>query len=566
MAPWLVVWLALVAPVAPAWGQDDSGARTKASKAFDESIGDTSEIDSCRSDENLAEDTAQSLASEHFVRGVKLYEQGDYEAAIDEFVRAYCHKPLPIVLKNIAQAYERLVQYEKAVAYLERYIYDEDNDEVRQVQSARVQVLRNLPARVRIATNPPGAAVTLTSTDGVRRAGFSNAKEPLKLPRGRYTMTIDMAGFELIEDVIDVQIGQPYSFYYQLEPKKGTLRVVSTPPSARVFVDKQWVGLGTYIDQLPIGNYMVRAEAPGRLPQSRELEIIAGGNKNVSFDLQKKPRSGRGELLLAAGIGGLVWGGGTLATIFSEDAILGSIGGAVGLGVGFGSAYVGVPRDVTVGESSYIVGTTLIGMAEAGLIASLLSCGSEPQADGSYERSGCESGLIAGTTLAGGAAGLLFSSLTASQLKLDAGDAAIINSGALWGSISGALLWVVFGNDVRLDEVLIGGGLNVGIITGALLANRYKVSRGHVALIDLSGLTGLVVAASFVDVADQDEGISERVPNFALLGMTVGLLTGAFFTRHMDEPKSLGVLNPSVGTARDASGKTSLTVGFHGQF
>ncbi len=560
-ASWLLATLS-IAGAQPNPARTNGGQEVRASEP---DATDTREIDSCK---NTRVGNHESEAYEHYERGRKLYEQGDYEAAIDEFVRAYCHLPSPSVLKDIAQAFERLVQYEKAVAYLDRYIREnpEGAREERQVQSARVQVLRRLPARLRIATDPPGASVTLTSSLGVRRAGFSNTKDPLKVPSGSYTMTVAMAGYEPVRETIDVQIGQPYSFYYQLEPKKGTLRVVTVPATARIFVDKRWVSLGNYVEQLPVGRYEVSAEADGRLPETREVEIIAGGHRNLSLELEKKPRSGRAELLVSAGVGGLIFGASTLATTISDDELIGSLGGLLGFGISFGGAYVGVPRDIPVGHSSYIIGTSLIGMAQAGLVASFFSCDSAEQEDGSFNRVGCESSLIFGSTLAGGAAGLLFSSLTAGQFDLDAGDAAIINSGATWGSISGALLWSVFNNDVRLDEPLIFGGLNIGLVASALLARRYRVSRGHVALIDLSGLLGLVVAASFVDVADQDSGFSERVPHAALLGMTVGLLTGAYFTRHMDEPKSLSLVSPTVQPAKDAGGNTLLTIGLNGKF
>ena len=566
-AAWLCAVLVLLGTTTAAHGQGDG---TRDLPSSDSLAGDggsyTSEIDSCRKPRGIANQDVELNADEHYGRGVKLYLQGDYEAAIEEFVLAYCLFPAPTVAKDIAQSFERLVQYEKAVAYLEIYIRGEQDQEKRQAQSARVEVLRNLPARVRIATDPPRATVTLTSTSGVRRSGVTNSKEPLKLPHGRYTMVLTMAGHDPVQETIDVQIGQPYSFYYRLTPKKGTLRVVAVPANARIFVNKRRVALGTYVDQLPIGRYQIEVEADGRTARTEEVEIIAEGHKNLPIELAKKPRSGRAELLGAAGVGGLAWGG-TLGAIFSEDTLLSTVGGFVGLGVGFGSAYLGIPDDIPVGHSSYMIGSSMIGLAEGLLISSFFSCSSsQREDDGQFERVGCDSALITGTTLAGGTAGLLFGALTAESFNLDAGDAAIINSSALWGSISGALLWLVFDNDVRLDEPLIFGGLNAGLLTGALLSSRYDVSRGHLALIDLSGLLGVVVGASFVDLADQDEGFSERVPHFALLGMGVGLLTGAYLTRHMDEPKSLGSLSPSLGAARDASGNSSLTFGLQGQF
>lgn len=548
------VWLAPAAMAQP--GRSENGYIGRGAG--------TEEVDTCRRPEGLDEAEAETRAYEHYERGSNLYEQGDYRAAIDEFVLAYCHKPLASVLKDIAQSYERLVDYEKSVAYLERYILEspEDRNEDRRVQSARAQVLRNLPARVRIATEPPGASVTLTSKSGARGAhGFSNADEPLEIRKGTYVLTVSLPGHETVTETIEVKIGQPYSYYFRLEPKKGTLRVAAQPASARVFVGDRWVALGNYVDTLPIGKYTVSVEADDHLPEKREVEITGNDQVEVSVKLDKLPRSGRFDLLVAATVGGALMGS-SVASLFSTETR--TLGGAVpvGLGLGFGGAYLGVPDDIPVGTSSYVIGATVIGSLEGYLIASYLAPCNEDVTEESIE----ECKPVIASSLAGSVSGLLFGAFTAGRFELDAGDAALINSGALWGIISGSLFYVAFGEDPTITEPLLFGGLNIGLVTGSILAQRAEVSRGHVALIDVSGFLGLLVGGAVADVADQDEGISERVPHFALVGMTVGLITGTYLTRNMDEPASLRMLSPNIGAARDTLGKSTMTMGVRWSF
>lgn len=515
----------------------------------------TEELDDCRVEQDLGERVRIERSSEHYDRGTNLFAQGDYRAAIEEFKLSYCHYPHPSTLKGIAEAYERLVDYEKAVAYLERFIMENPPEKhaERRSKAAYVEVLRNLPAHVSIATEPPGASVTLTGETGASARGVANADEPLEVRKGTYQMTIEKPGFETIEKTIEVKIGKPYSYYYQLQPKRGTLRVVTVPATASIFIDERRVALGTYVDQLPVGTYTITAEADGRVAETRQVEITDGSNANVSIELAKKPRSGRLDLLLFATLGG-AWAGSSIAALLSDRGE--ALGGAVpvGIGVGFGGAYLGVPDRIPVGTSSYIIGATIAGAFEGGLLSSHFYCD---------DSGACDQQLLIASSLAGGVTGLLASALSADLLRLDPGDAALINSGALWGTASGTLFWVVFDRDQRLAAPLALAGLNLGILTGALLARRAQVSRRHVALIDVSGALGLVVGGAIADVADQGEGISERIPHFALLGMTVGLIAGTYLTRNLDEPPSLRVVAPTVSALRDADGKQTMTMGMH---
>ena len=54
--------------------------------------------------------------------------------------------------------------------------------------------------------------------------------------------------------------------------------------------------------------------------------------------------------------------------------------------------------------------------------------------------------------------------LTASRWRYDAGDAALLNSGALWGTVGGFLFSVVFESKHRVSQALVLGGLNLGVV------------------------------------------------------------------------------------------------------
>ncbi len=540
----------------------DSGAAGRASHGFlDRLSKGTDEVDRCRPRQGASEQQHIEHAADHYDRGLVLYEQGDYQAAVREFVVAYCDKPHPKMFLNIGQAYERMLDFEKAVAYFERFILETDDREPNRKRAAiRVEVLRGLPARIIVATVPPGAEVTLSGETGITARARANGTDPIEVRKGVYTMRVELAGHEPVVQRVVAEIGRPYSYYFRLEPKKGVVRVAATPSDARIFLNDRLAGIGSYTETVPIGRYRLLVEAEGRPQRDQQIEVSAGRTTDVTVRLPDRPRSGRWELIIASG---LVLGsaaGGMADTLFDQDSAVTSLISVGGLGVGFGAAFLGVPRDIPVGTSSYIIGSTIIGAIEGAMVASMFAgegCFSETPTidtddDGIPDTVKCDDDAVGGVALATGTAGLVFASLTASRFDLDAGDAALVNSGAMWGIASGALFWSSFDTDNEVLEPMLLAGLNLGVVAGAVLARGADVSRGRVALIDLSGLGGTVAGFALGQAFDTN---TERLSHFALVGMATGLIAGTFITRLLDEPKI--ILQPGVAPTAGGDGATA---------
>lgn len=81
------------------------------------------EVDDCPAKPSLPQDKLIGIAREHYNRGEILYVQGDYAGAVQEFTASYCLYPYFTILKDIGQAYERQLDYQRAIAYLERYVF-----------------------------------------------------------------------------------------------------------------------------------------------------------------------------------------------------------------------------------------------------------------------------------------------------------------------------------------------------------------------------------------------------------------------------------------------------------
>lgn len=68
-----------------------------------------------------AEDPAMLRAKELYDNGTRLYEEGLYSEAIGAFEEAYRLSNRPLLMFNIANAYERLGKLQEAVDYLNKY-------------------------------------------------------------------------------------------------------------------------------------------------------------------------------------------------------------------------------------------------------------------------------------------------------------------------------------------------------------------------------------------------------------------------------------------------------------
>jgi hypothetical protein len=501
--------------------------------------------------------TREARAREHFARAAELYTNGDYELAIPEYEAVLCLVPLPQAAHNIAQAYLSLVDYEHAVAWFEYEIrlLPDSEAEARRVAQNRVNRLRALPARVLVATDPPGAAVTFEGAQN-KVTGTSSATEPLRLPAGDYTMRVELAGYTPVVTEVHLRIGQPYTYSYQLEQKTGRVNISVDPLSARIFVDKRLVAQGSFVDDLPVGPHTVMVEAVGRTPIERPLTVRAEGTSTLHVDMPAPPKSGRWELIAATSAFGAIAGG----TLGDQVLGQGSSGTTLflvgGLGVGFAGAYFGAERGIPVGQTSYIIGSAAWGAGEGLGLGELISPGGK---------------LSASLAVAGMMTGVLGGALTADRLDLSAGDAAMLNSGAMWGTTGALMLYSLFALNEKDFGGFVLGGLNVGLLAGGALAYKTDYTRGHVALIDLSGVGGAVVGLAlanvFLDSSSSTANANDTKLHFALAGTGLGLVVGSILTRHMDEQKArpgLRAMTPVFDVASDADGRRVNVVGVGG--
>ncbi|MCX5742782.1 MAG: hypothetical protein NT062_09825, partial [Proteobacteria bacterium] len=155
------------------------------------------------------------------------------------------------------------------------------------------------------------------------------------------------------------------------------------------------------------------------------------------------------------------------------------------------------------------------------------------------------------------------------KARIRPGDAAIINSGMIWGAATGSLFAASFAvNDAstRVSAALTLSGLGMGTVAGVLLSRYFVVSRTHAALIDLGGLVGIIggLATEALAYPNKTDGSAaqEHLANFAIGGLAIGLVSAGILTRHYDTPDI--PVAPSFGQAQGPDGHLTPTFGLGG--
>lgn len=151
-------------------------------------------------------DTAAGVkkAGKHFQRGVALYNETDYRAALVEFRRAYEVAPNPAVLYNIGQTYYQLQSYAQALTTFERYLAESGEAAAHKKEvEETVDLLRSRVGKLAISMNLDGCEVTVDD----ELAGKTPIGEPVLVSIGRRKLIAMCEGRPAETRIVEVAAG-----------------------------------------------------------------------------------------------------------------------------------------------------------------------------------------------------------------------------------------------------------------------------------------------------------------------------------------------------------------------
>lgn len=239
-------------------------------------------------------------ARERFDRGLTLFEEGRYDAALAEFTRAYELSPSYRILYNVGRVYAEAGDAVRSVDAFERYL-SEGGSAIERRRRTEVESLlaeqRARVSRVWVRTNVPDAQI---SVDGGLVLGPDGAplrtplRAPIRVTAGRRLIGARAPGHEAAERPIELPGGVEETVAIDLLPlasEHGLVRVESTLRQVRVLVDGIDAGVTPLAEGLRLapGRHRIEAQRPGYASDTRELVVEPRAEITVSFDLARDP-------------------------------------------------------------------------------------------------------------------------------------------------------------------------------------------------------------------------------------------------------------------------------------
>jgi hypothetical protein len=175
-------------------------------------------------------------AGTHFRRGVEFYGEANYSGALVEFKRAYALVPSSASLYDVGEVQFQLQDYAAALQTFTKFLAEfGPNESRRAAVEANVQLLSTRVGRLRVATVPNGADVTVDDEP----VGKTPLAEPRMVSVGHRKLVASLAGRAPVTRYVDVAAGDDVTVTLPLsspiEPEPTPLsskerEVVSAPP------------------------------------------------------------------------------------------------------------------------------------------------------------------------------------------------------------------------------------------------------------------------------------------------------------------------------------------------
>jgi hypothetical protein len=165
-------------------------------------------------------------ASKHFQRGVALYGEADYRAALVEFKRAYSLAPNPAVLYNVGETQFQLQDYAGALTTFEHFLAEAGSGDGRRAEvEGNLDVLRARVGRVTVTTVPPGADLTIDD----QPSGRTPIERAILVSVGHRKVVATMNGRPAVTRWVDVAADDNVTVTLQLPDPPET----APPPEPR---------------------------------------------------------------------------------------------------------------------------------------------------------------------------------------------------------------------------------------------------------------------------------------------------------------------------------------------
>lgn len=226
---------------------------------------------------------------QHMSNGVKLYNDGNFGAAIAEFEAAYAERPRASPLVNLALCHKSLFHYPKAIAALERALEhhgDTMEAEDRTAAETAIREMRALLGYITVEVTPSHAVVYVD--DEPLAPGAKD--KPVPLGPGKHRIVARAEGYEDAEENVTVtSADRDKVVRFALVPNMGWVVVKTGDPEMAIAIDQQPMAMGEWAGLVEPGTHLVQMYKPGGAEYAFQVLVVAGKAQEVRPDVGGVP-------------------------------------------------------------------------------------------------------------------------------------------------------------------------------------------------------------------------------------------------------------------------------------
>ena len=217
-------------------------------------------------------------ARDRYQRGIDLFEEHNYDAAMTEFQRAYELTRNPAVLFNISATHEltgHFVEALDAMLDYERHAPPATVAQRRADVDAALARLRQRIGTVVVRVQATGLEIRV---DGLQRPPATGTVE-IRVAAGRHRVALAAPHFQPREAELDVAGGSTVIVAEPLVPEAAFMAVESNVPAAEILIDGHPVGTTPTTSPLPVpeGTHHVVVRRPGYTVYETDVNSVGAG-------------------------------------------------------------------------------------------------------------------------------------------------------------------------------------------------------------------------------------------------------------------------------------------------
>jgi tetratricopeptide (TPR) repeat protein len=268
-----------------------------------------------------AQSAAAKEASKHFQRGVTLYGEADYRAALVEFRKAYEISPNATVLYNIGQTYYQLQNYAAALTTLERYLSEAGNSASHRTEVEQtLDILQARVGKISVTANISPCEISIDDEHTAK----TPLREPLLVSIGRRKVTAACEGRGAESKFVDIAAGDTAPVQFSFAQTSTAITSSRTPADTAKptnWAGRMWIVTGV-LGAGALVSGVLAWKASRDLKSAREENPVLPENQGArAKDLQDKSSLVTTYSLIAdiTGVATLVAGGIALKFTLSKS-------------------------------------------------------------------------------------------------------------------------------------------------------------------------------------------------------------------------------------------------------